>query len=530
MKTSGLGVLLDWSGVVGIALLAIGLLSGAAVLGWTLVPLILIGIGAGLSLVWLLTHRQVLAQVAGLRSTQTNTNIVISAVSVLVILVLLNGLTVRFDREFDLSEDQFFSFSSQTVQLVEGLDQPVKIWWVSTNPAPTVRESLERYERLNPEQVDFELLNPRRSPAEAERLGITRNDMLVVESGERQQEIPLPPPQDLESQLTPLILKVTNTQSLTVYFVQGHGELPLAGAEGEPTLSQATTALEQDGFTVEELNLVAADPIPADGVVILAGPERELLPGETDKLKAYVDQGGKLALLFNPQTDPNLDDLLEDWGIELQDDVVVDLLSEALFRSGPFVALGASYGSHPITEALSRQQLATLFPLARSISTASVPDTETSPLVLTSPQGSWGEIGVNLNQRQTRQPEFDPEEDIEGPLQLAVALSRAVEGSEPEETAEGSEVAEDQARLVVFGNANFVVDGNFNQQGNGDLFLNSVNWLADQGDQISIRPKAPTNRRLTLTPADIAALRLVALAGLPALALGTAIGIWWQRR
>lgn len=536
MNSRGLSWLLDWSGVVGVALLALGILLGSVLLGWTVVPLIFIGVGVFCSLLWLLSHRQLLAEVSGLRSTQTNTNIVISAVSFLVILVLLNGLAVRFNTPFDLTEGQFFTLSSQTTQVIEGLQQPVKVWWVSTDPAPSVRESLERYRSLNPDRFEFELLNPRKSPLEAERLQVTRNDVLVVESGERKQELPQPPLQDLESQLTPLILKVVDTQSLTVYLVQGHGEIPLtAGAAGQPSVSQAVTALEQDGFEVEELSLVGDQPAPADGVIVVAGPERGFLPGEADKLQEYLAQGGKLALLLNPQTDPQLDPLLEDWGIVLQQDVIVDRLSEALFRSGPFVALGSSYGSHPITTDLSRQQIVTLFPLARSLGTESVQNTTVTALVMTNPQGSWGETSIDLGQRQTRQPEFDPDEDIEGPLTLAIAASREVEApdTEADQAETEGEETDDQpreARLVVFGNANFVVDGNLTQQGNRDLFLNAVNWLADQGDRISIRPKTPTNRRLTLTPSDIAALRLVALLGLPVLALSTGIAIWWQRR
>ncbi len=514
----------DWSGVLGIATLAIGLLLGGSILGWTLVPFVLIAAGTVLVLAWFLTHRALVAEVAGLRSTQDNANFLVAATAFAVILILVNVVAVRFDQKFDLTEEGFYTLSPQSVKVVQELSQPVKVWVVSESPNPTVREQLERFQRLNPQQFSFEFLNPRNNPAEASRLEVSRADTIVVEAGTRRQQFAEPAGAQLESELTPAILRTVTTEDLKAYFTEGHQELALNPPAGQMGISQASSGLSREGFTTESLNLVTTE-IPEDAsVIVVAGPQRPFLPGETDKLTSYLDEGGKLLLLLNPQTDNNLSPLLQAWGVDLGDDVVVDRLSETFFRSGPLVALGATYdASHPITADLANQRLFTLFPLARSVSTSLVQGITATQLVSTSPQGSWGETSLDLNRPNQQQTlSFDPEVDTPGPVGLGIALSKEI--TTPEDDLR-------EARLVVYGSSGFASDGVYAQQGNPDLFLNTVNWLSAQEEQrISIRPKSVTNRRFTLNNRSFTALSWIAVLLLPGLALIGGFYLWWRRR
>ncbi|MEM9568695.1 MAG: hypothetical protein AAF974_10350, partial [Cyanobacteria bacterium P01_E01_bin.34] len=92
------------------------------------------------------------------------------------------------------------------------------------------------------------------------------------------------------------------------------------------------------------------------------------------------------------------------------------------------------------------------------------------------------------------------------------------------------EDAQAESRLVVIGNSQFVADGNFTELGNGDLFLNSINWLSNRTEAITIRPKSPTNRRFTIGPAGLQWLRLLTVVLLPASALSLGAAQWWRRR
>jgi len=305
------------------------------------------------------------------------------------------------------------------------------------------------------------------------------------------------------------------------YFVQGHGEVGLQAREGAPTLAQAAAALGQEGYRVEPLNLVQAE-IPEDAnVLVLAGPQRALFPGEVEKLQDYLAEGGRLLLLIGPRVDAGLDPLLEEWGVVLGDDIILEASSiSQLLGTGPAVALVTDYGDHPITAPLAAQRLMTLFPLARSVETQAREGIQATPLLRTGPQ-SWGETSPELERGPLQ---FDPDQDKPGPLTLGVALTRRLDADQADT---GSP---QEARLVVIGNVNFALNGNLRQQGNRDLFLNTLNWLTEQTEQISIRPKSITDRRLTLTGQNFRWLVLGSTVLLPLAALGSGAALWWQRR
>ncbi len=515
----------DWTGIIGIGVSAIGLVLGSALTGWTAVPLSMLATGLALLVFWGITHRQEVSVFLGLRSTQTNANILVSVVAMAVILVLINVVAVRYDLRLDLTEGGLFTLSPQTRQLVQGLAQPVKVWVVTTAPDPNLREQLERYQRLNPERFQFEFVDPNRDPLTVQRLQITQNNTLVVEAGSSRQQLPQPPAPDLESNLTPILSKVVNRGEAIAYFVQGHGEVSLEANGGSLSFAQAVGALGREGYRTEPLNLVQAE-IPEDAdVLVLAGPQRPLFPGEVEKLQDYLAEGGRLLLLIGPRVDAGLDPLLEEWGVVLGNDILIEVRSVSL-GIGPAVALVTSYGDHPITAPLAAQRLMTLFPLARSVETEAREGIQATPLLRTSPQ-SWGETSTDLENTPVQ---FDPDSDKPGPLTLGVALTRNPEKSEANaETAE-TEAEPEEARFVVIGNVNFAVNGNLQQQGNQDLFLNTLNWLTEQTDQISIRPKSITDRRLTLTGQNFRWLVLGSTVLLPLLALGSGAALWWQRR
>ena len=90
------------------------------------------------------------------------------------------------------------------------------------------------------------------------------------------------------------------------------------------------------------------------------------MPTETSLIDKYVDSGGKLLLMQDPDTDAGLDELLKKWKIGLDNDIVVDSSGLGqLFGMGPAAPLVSTYESHPITKELANGM--TFFPLSRSV-------------------------------------------------------------------------------------------------------------------------------------------------------------------
>ena len=217
-------------------------------------------------------------------------------------------------------------------------------------------------------------------------------------------------------------------------------------------------------------------------MIVIAGPKQPLIQPEVDLLKSYLDQGGALVVMVEPlpvtdfgdSSDPLAEYLAEDWTIFAGNDVVVDLTSQQ-----PFAPYAASYGSSPITEDI--KNTVTQFPTARSMSVLTETVSGVSPveLVFTAPQ-SWAEMTLDNLAEGTSEIAFDPEKDKAGPISLAVS----------------AENFNSNARLVAFGDSDFILDTNFVYFANGDLIVNAIDWAAGQEDLISLTPKSNTQRTL----------------------------------
>src|SRR5581483_7110996 len=213
--------------------------------------------------------------------------------------------------------------------------------------------------------------------------------------------------------------------------------------------------------------------------IVVAGPQNPLLDQEVTLLKAYVNKGGALVVMEDPtpftnfgtSPDPLADYLKSDWGIAFDNDVVIDTTSQqALY------AISSQYNtSSPITQHMTS---VTIMPQSRSLTLSQTPpqNVTVAPLILTATQ-SWGETDL-ASLQNNQQIKFDAATDIAGPLTLAA-------------TGENSST---NGRVAVFGNSIFATDKGFDAYANGDIFINSVDWAAQEKRLINITPKTPITR------------------------------------
>jgi ABC-type uncharacterized transport system involved in gliding motility auxiliary subunit len=277
--------------------------------------------------------------------------------------------------------------------------------------------------------------------------------------------------------------------------------------------------MESQGYTVATTNLASEGKVPADAkVLILAGPKTEPFPQEIQFISDFLHKGSVgLLILVDPYPDPSFESFLKAWGIQVDNDLVLDVSGAGrLMGTGPSIPLVLNYESHKITD---RFKAMTFFPFTRSIQRAKdIPSGITVETLFKSNENSWGETDLN-----NREASYDPSKDMRGPLSLAVAATKEVKPSSNESPAV-------KARIVVVGTSNFPINAYFPSQGNGNLFLNIVSWLAQDEDLISIRPKPAEDRRILLSQSQLATVRLIAVFVLPAIALIAGIIVVWNRR
>jgi ABC-type uncharacterized transport system involved in gliding motility auxiliary subunit len=502
----------------GLALVTAGLIVGA-VAGWTMLPAGLLIGGLGMLLLGLTlgTHSQ-----NGFwrqRSTEAGANALISALAVLAILALINFLAVRYASRVDLTENQLFTLAPQSQQVVRDLATPARVVIFDPLPNPQDRQLLESYRRAGP-QFTFDYVNPYNDPQLAQEFGATQTGMVFVESGEERRFLQNVGPSERlsERSLTNALDQLASDRTLTVYFTQGHQEFSIDGSE--TGFLQAATALQEKSAAVQPLDLSQTGAVPEDAsVVVVAGPAAEFFEAEVEALQTYLDGGGSLMLLIDPRTSPGLDPLLDSWGVTLDDRIVLDTSGTGqLVGLGPAAPLVTDYGDHPITRDFSGGR--SFFPLVRPVNVEEVPGVTAVPLLQSNPQSRAEALSAD------GELEFDQNAAPSGPYTLGVALSRPVEGAAP-----AADEPPPESRLVVIGNATFATDGLFEQQLNGDVFLNAVSWLGQQTDAtLSIRPREVTDRRIAMTVQQQIGLGVFALLVLPAIGFILALLMWLRRR
>jgi ABC-type uncharacterized transport system involved in gliding motility auxiliary subunit len=449
------------------------------------------------------------------RSSQLGTNAIILSVGVIAILALLNFLGFRHSKRFDLTTDKLFSVSDQTRKIVGGLQKDVTIVRFalpsdSTPESQRFEDLMTEYKHLSP-HFRFQDVNPVEKPEVAKEYGAKRRGDVIVSSGEQKASLEGSPEGGFsESDVTNTILKVTRDTVKKICFVTGHGEKSLTDS-GVDGYAQMAENLKKETYATDSINLVSGG-IPSDcDVVVIAGPTKPFFPQETAMLSKYLDAGGKVLIEVDPETDPKLDTIFQTWNINVGSNVVIDASGMGqMLGAGPEIPLVVQYGDSPITKSLERQM--TYFPIARTVSIAdkSKSDPEAVELLKTSPQSF-------TKPKLERTVKYDPKTDMLGPLSLGVAASRKVDDK--------------SARLVVIGDSDFATNQVLGGPGSdGDLFLNCVNWLAQDENLISIRPKPETSRHITLTLSQATALAWIDRFFLPGLVIIVGISIWWKRR
>lgn len=523
------------------ALIIMGLVAGVVSSSWGFVPGGLMLGGIGLLLLWLVLEGYTQPTFWNQRSTQVGTNALLATLAVLLILGFINFLAVRYTARVDLTENQMLTLAPQTQEVLRDLKQPVKAWIFTPNPNPTDRQLLDNYRRES-ELFSYEFVDPQAKPGLTQTFKVQSIGEMYLEAGEKRRFVQTLTPEErlTERKLTNSVVQVTDSQPQQIYFLQGHGERSLEAGQG--AFSQAKSRLAEASLTAVPLNLAQNPKIPDDaGAVILAGAQRPLLESEVNALKDYLKRKSGLMLLIDPQTDPKLDGLLKEWGVTVNDRLVTDPAGETS-GLGAGVVIINQYGDHPITRGFNNG--ISFYPLVRPLQIAPQKEVQAVPLLVTDGRTSAQQISKD-GSIQT-----DPNAP-KGPFDIGVALSRTItpapkdaakaspEAASPSPSASASPSPESsdadqkppEARLVVIGSSSFATDGLFDQQLNGDVFLNAVTWLSQQDDQIlSIRPKEATNRRIVMSfPQQMSAV-LLALVLLPLFGFGAAALIWWRRR
>ncbi|MBI3598710.1 MAG: GldG family protein, partial [Nitrospirae bacterium] len=382
-------------------------------------------------IVFFMTHFEVLKDVSHQRSTQMGANAMLMAAIFVAIVSIINFIIAQHEVRFDLSGTEVYTLSPQTITIVKGLKQDVKIsgfFQDGGNKIGAAKDLFENY-RHQSSKVKYEFIDPDKKPAVAKQYGITEYDTVVIESMGQSSVVK----NISEQELTSALIRLGRTTKKQFYFIEGHGEHSIDDAD-KTGYSHIKEVLEKQGFAVKKLILLSEKKVPADAeVVIMGGPTNPYAPEEQAVIDEYLSRGGKFFALLDPLSKNNIDGFFAKWGVILEKDIVVDP-SSGLGPAIPIITPNG-YLKHAITDKFN---LATFYSLARSVSfDPNLADKFRFDSFLQTGPNSWGTTRIGNGEVS-----IDPALDKKGPIVIGGLFSPKGE-------------AASKMQLVVIGDSDF---------------------------------------------------------------------------
>ncbi|MFB3785124.1 MAG: GldG family protein [bacterium] len=525
-------------GILGLIVIAAGLLVWAVqtvLTPYSVTPLILGGV---LLLIYVLRNIGFLSAKLSRRNAVEGANLVFGVVIVLAILIFLEMILTRHSTRFDLTEAKKFTLATQSIQAVKTLKEPLTLQYLVNPSTPSetqkAKDLMELYTFYS-DKVKTEIIDPEKDPQKVQGLTAVTLNAVYVRKGEKETEHEKVSPVN-ENNLTNAILKLTKGGGKVIYFTSGHGEHSIEDSTERDGMGKMKGILEEEGYQVKGLSLVSQEEVPDDALaVVIAGPDKPFLETEVQTLQNYMKYGGRIAAFLEPEANTGLNPFLEkDYGIQLGNNWVVEQNPlMRIFGGSPVAPIMSVLEPHPIVDAFGGQAQAVMFPIVQSVRLAKpLPEGVTGTEFIKTSDKSWAETDVQ-GLRQAGKASFDQGADQLGPIPIAAAVSKPAEEKVKDATEEkaaeasasepGEEKEKPEARLVVFGDCDFITNKQWMQS--IDLFMNTINWMAKREDLISIRPKEDSGKPVTITEVQARFVFYSSLVVLPAFVavMGTVI-------
>lgn len=545
MVTRILGWLLALFGVM--CLLAAG--AGYFVWGYKDAPLpvnILAGVGVLQLGLWLVLDWKSLS---ALGKDQTVGRSAMSGVIVLAIAAiasLVNVAAYRYDKRWDLTNEQQFTLSAQSKDIVKALDREIAVTAFFQSGSPQEQNFKQLMQSYTDETtlLKVEFHDPYANPLLAEQMKImSPSGTVILKVGENQQRLET----DFDEEaVTNAVVKVTRERSHAVCVVQGHGELDLQDDQSPGGLGVAMARLEGQNYKTSAINLLQVQPTPDTcEVVVLAGPRAELVAAERDRLARFVAAGGGLVVMLDPLQTPETAADMVRYGVKVGNDVVVEADPNRMVAANDPTALGldsTSWDIHPVTQKLTGL---VILSMARSVGKGDDVAGLNVQVVAQGSANGWAETKLddpNVSSEPT------PGVDIVGNVPLIVSVDvadpanlRTTSASMDMPSGAGAPVVapvdpvaappvKAGGKVMVFGDGDFASNLLVLKVQNQDLFLNTVAWMVGEKDQLSIRANKAQKGKLELTELSVFGGAAMGLLLIPGLCFAGMIGTWLLRR
>ncbi len=515
--------------LLGVSFVLLIILGGLyfAIQAWMPFMWVVIGTSAITFLSWIVIDQKILLEFFNMKTTKHGLSLGLLTLMTLVFLISLNFLAVKKNKSFDFSVARQFTISPQSEQILKALTSKVEFKFFYQSGSENVDSTKKSFNQM------AQLFKEASSKVVIENIEMNENPKPTLEfaankgTGEafvkyEDQKIRIESQSAgqlgqkyNEQEVTNALIKATRKQKKNIYFVEGHGEKEFEDEKNEKGIYSFKQLLEKNAYQVKKINFVSQANVPDDAhVVIIAAPEKSFQKFEVDLLISYLKKGGSLFISLDDQNPAGLEDLLKEFGLKLNQNYIFNILKtpmgQVVNSAEPTVAVDYSPIS-PITKMFS-PNYTSVFIRPNALDLLSTPT-----LVKTEPIIKTPEASVALKNLTSETYEGQPRSFIIG----AEVSGQIDSQSKP-------------FKAVVFADGNFIANTTLGQNANRDISLNTIAYLTEETDLISIAPKTVGLTTMKMNPVEFSQLFKFMVMGLflpgPFIFLAIGIILWMKRR
>lgn len=428
---------------------------------------------------------------------------------------LLAWLSHKHSVEYDWTANGRHTLSEASRNLLAQMPDKIEITSYARENSQlrdAIKKFVGKYQRHKADIV-LRFVNPDAVPDEVRNLGISVDGEIIVRYQDRNEHVK----SDKEQVFTNALQRLARNQERWIAFIEGHGERNALG-DANHDMGEWVKQLFNQGYRVQPINLGESQTIPDNtGILLIAGPRIDYLPGEVEIIINYINDGGNLLWLQEPGPLYKLDALAEELALNFYEGAVIDYAGQLIGINDPTISLVTKtlYSPHPVTEDFV---FTTLFPMAGAIELLETDKWSAKP-ILTTGDHTWNETA-----KLEGAVEFNKGSDTQGPLTIGISLERELESEQ------GEELVTKQQRIVVMGDGDFLSNTYLANSGNNELGTRIINWLSSDDEFIAIPPKISNDTQLTISSTVLGIIGIGFLFILPAALIAIGIAISLRRK
>jgi ABC-type uncharacterized transport system involved in gliding motility auxiliary subunit len=509
--------------IAGICLVVIG--SAAALIAgeFNIFSVVTLSLGTAAAGFYAIVNFKETAQAFTSRGTKQGINAVVYTLLIIAIIVVVQAIFTVNSAQLDLTKSKKHTLADQTKKVLSALKTDIDAYYFYSVAARNgmIEDVLKRYAAAEA-KFKTESIDADKNPAFTKRFSVDRYGVVVLvrkDTGAFEKVDMLN-----EEGLTNALIRITKGEKKKVYFTKGHGEPALDGPQTDKTgFSALSQELKAYNYQTEALELFLAPGVPADcSLLIIAGPQIDLFDREETAIKEYLSRGGKLLVFYPAFTNtPRLSALLKNFGVVVHNDAVIDKMGR-MFGGDVLMPIISAYEQHQITKTF---RVATFFPVCRTFDLKpGVAGVTQQALAKTNP-GAFGETDLAAIKNGTAA--FDAKTDYASPLCVAAVIE--IDNSVYKADAAAA-TNNTRARIALFGSLEMSSNSYLGASGNKDFVLNTVNYLAEEGDMIAIRPKDNSFEPIFLSKIQGRLLFIIPVIFMPLLVAAIGVLVFVRRK